>query len=494
MEKKFINVEEYVDNISGDTIKVISKQAVSINFDEIFSTEDDILNNFIIKPKQAFYNNRNLIFPYINYFIEYYDTDNELLMAYYHLKFMIDRKNNYSKELFIDELYEYILSDTMVEKINRMVEDNYTGSLKAKKEHKHKSIQFTNEHGKIILASSLGIKMMVPLVTHYLAKSNITNTDLFLLEVFVNIFSYFEGEYNMKNKIYELVLSKVNTTQSKDRGHWNNVEIDGEDIESETTNIYNSMIVNILYKTRFQGNIAAYLSASIRQNMGWMVKRKFGKNHRAITGQKDSDGLSDLDKIEMNMSKMDESYIILGEINIDHVIKKLRKKFKVDYEDDEVHYYMENMKLNKLQKELIFQILGRYFGCIRDIYNSVDEIKIAELIIIIKHIFALKGFKIMQHILTGKMDYNPNLRKLPKSKLNDMMNSDKYFYIKKKYKYTCNLVLETEVFREILNKLLNSDVEIVDYSLRNSGKKYIDIQGFDNLIMAEYMDLIEKVI
>lgn len=492
MAKKDIGVEQFRKDTYGKYIKNISKQAVAIQFSKIFKT-DDKLDNFIIKPKQAYYNNHDLIFPYVNYFIEFYDTDNELLTAYYKIKFMIDRKNNYSKELFFDELYEYILSDTMVEKINRMVDENYVDCLAAKREYNHKSIQFTDEHGKILLASSMAIKMFIPLVTHYIAKMGVANTDLFLLDAFVDVFKYFEGRNNIKNKLYEFVFSKVNKTQSRDKGHWTKVEIEGEDIESETTVIYNRIVVDITYKMSFEGNIAALLSSAINRNVNWMLRKKFGRNRKMLTGQKDGDGLSDLDKIEMNMSKMDESFIIMGDINTKHVIKKLKKKFKVKITDDEVEYYVENMNLNDLQEDLIFQIFASYFGCTRDMQHSVAKIEMAKLIIIMKKMMEMKGFIIMQHILSGVMFYDPNLRKLSKKQLNIILESDKYAFIKKKYKYTANLVLETEHFRETLNKIINSDVEALDYK-RKDKENNINMEKYRDVILSEYMKMIEELI
>lgn len=488
MAKRFI--VDFVKEEYGKYIKNISKQAVSIEFEKYFKT-DDTLNTFIIKPKQAYYNNHTFIFPYVNYFMEYYDKDNELLVAYYKIKFMIDRKNNYSKEVFFEDLYEYILTDSMVKKIKKMVNDNYIESLAAKREYKHKSIQFLDEHGKILLTSSIAIKIFIPLVTHYISKMGIPKTDLFLMEAFEDIFSYFEGRNNIKNKLYEFVLSKVNPTQSRDKGHWIKAEIEGEDIESETTDIYNKLITDIIYKMTFEGNLAAFLSTSINKNVSWMLRKKFGRNRKVITDQKDSDGLSDLDKIEMNMSKMDESFIITGEINAKQVIKKLTKKYKLKITDDEIDYYLNNMHLNEMQKNLIFQIFGSDFGCIRDMH-AIGRIRVCKLVIIMKKKMEMKGFIIMQHILSGNMHHNPNLRKLPKKKLKDILESDKYEFIRKKYRYTINLVLENEVFREILNTILNSDVEAVDYKLKGQSKE-INIEKYSDVIMAEYMQMIDEL-
>lgn len=485
-------IEKYRSAIYGKSIKMISNQAIEIRFDKIFKTRNDEFNIFILKPKQAFYNNHDLIFPYVNYFMDYYDEDNELLLAYYKIKFMIDRKNNYTKELFIDELYDFILSKSMVKKIRKMVNDNYKLDLSAKRKYKYKSIQFLDEHGLIILEASMAIKMMIPLVTHYIHQMGIIGTDAFLLDAFIKVFGYFEDANNMRNKIYDFTLSKMKKTQSRDKKHWANVEIYGKDLESETDVIYSRMITDIIYKSAFNGNVAAYLAKSINKNIGWMLREKFDRNNRTITGVKDSEGLSDLDKIEMNMSKMDESFIIISDINAEHVIKKLKKKFNITFEEGEVDFYVEHMQLNADQKKLIFQAFARYFGNVRDLH-SVPKINISKLVIIFKRMMELKGYVIIQHILTGDMHTNPNLRKLPKKQLKDILDSEIYEFIEKKYNFAKDLVLTNKSFSDVLNRILNSDVRVVDYA-RGTDFKNINMEKYKLLIEYEYMKLVDEVI
>jgi tRNA(Ile)-lysidine synthase TilS/MesJ len=105
----------------------------------------------------------------------------------------------------------------------------------------------------------------------------------------------------------------------------------------------------------------------------------------------------------------------------------------------------------------------------------------------------MKGYKIIQFILTGKMHMNPNLRKLPKKELKDILESDQYSFIEDKYRYAKNLILENNLFRDTLNKLLNADIEIVDYSLKDTTKS-INMDKYKVLIIYEFMKLIDDVI
>ena len=70
-----IKVEDWKNKKrKSDVLKKISKQALEIRFDEIFGCKEyKTLNTFILKPKQAYYNNTNEYCPHINYFMKFYE-------------------------------------------------------------------------------------------------------------------------------------------------------------------------------------------------------------------------------------------------------------------------------------------------------------------------------------------------------------------------------------------------------------------------------------
>lgn len=492
MAKNILKIEDYLADKTHEVYAdKISKQAVKIRFDKKIDLEDaEDLSIFILKPKQAFYTNSIDILPYIDYFIEYFDDDDELLLAYFRIKFMIDRKCNYSKDLFLQELYENILTDTMVQKIENLVDYNYQISLSNKKKYNKRSIQITDEHGRILLCTAITMKIMIPLVTHYIDTMGIKNTDKFIYKSFKGIFRYFEGPNNMTNKMHEFVLKKLQKTKKKDRGHWQNVEIFGKDIASETDIVYCRLIVDIIYKFNFEGNVAAMVSKVIKRNIEWLLRTNFKKNRMQINDEKDADGLSDLDKIEMNNSKFDESYIIMGSINIKQNIKRLKRKFDVEFREGEVDYYISNLRLNKIQKDLIFQFYASYFGGLRDSYDAPRK-QLAKLIIIMKEIMKIYGFDYMQHILTANLRYNPNMKKLPKKIIQDIERSQRYKNLEEKYAGTFELI-KHKIFEDI-NIILNSRIEVVDFDYRDEEGLSINPKQHQLNIIDEYLKLCEKI-
>ena len=129
-----------------------------IRFEKMFhSKKVSIYDNFFIK-KGSYEKMLPVITKYIGFFINTYDPDKELVLAYLKLKFDMDQNKRFTEEnpdQLIDLIYELIFTPTMIDKIKSMVEDNYLDDIESSeesqkylnKEKKHlESLEFTNQH------------------------------------------------------------------------------------------------------------------------------------------------------------------------------------------------------------------------------------------------------------------------------------------------------------------------------------------------------------
>ena len=157
------------------------------HFDRLFGHSEKlkVYNRFLIG-KESYINQLDVITAYTNFFINNYDFDNELAMAYLKIKFALDKQKTYdatNMNSYIDFIYEVMFTDTMVEKIVRMTEENYLDDIETTSEEKKKylknekkhleSLEFTNQHIKILLEISFGMKIMSPALFHYIQLNNI---------------------------------------------------------------------------------------------------------------------------------------------------------------------------------------------------------------------------------------------------------------------------------------------------------------------------------
>ena len=195
-------------------------------------------NKFHIK-KGSYENQLPLICEYINFFINNYDTDHELISAYLKIKYELDKVDANGKSIryytadnmqaYIDLVYELLFTKSIVEKINRMVEDNYLDDIETendirrkaykKNEKKHlESLEFTNQHIKVLLRVSIGMKFMTPVLFHYTSVNDIKldkTTDtiyLFyrrLFDIFGHVFKHTDEAYIRHDKNYFYVWNKT---------------------------------------------------------------------------------------------------------------------------------------------------------------------------------------------------------------------------------------------------------------------------------------------
>lgn len=189
MEKEMETAQIHLWSPSNSKQVIVAKDGKLFKcfFHKLFghSEKTTPYETFIIG-KDSYINQLDIISHYTNFFINNYDLEYELPSAYLHIKYALDKDHLFDEtnmKAYIDFLYEDLFTDTMVDKIIAMVEDNYLGDIESstdekkkylKNEKKHlESLEFTNQHIKILLQISFGMKIMSPALFHYIQKSHI---------------------------------------------------------------------------------------------------------------------------------------------------------------------------------------------------------------------------------------------------------------------------------------------------------------------------------
>lgn len=200
-----------------------------VNFDKVFGIEKlKKYKRFVIN-KTSYENQLDIITRYTNFFMHFYDKDQELVTAYLRLQMAMDPEvshNMYGADdmhAFIDFLYQTMFTPTMVQKIKQMVEDNYLDDIENNSDEKKKyykanekkhleSLEFTNQHIKILLAISFGMKILCPVMFHFCASNGIKidKTNLVIYTFYEPLFDLFNENCNMYNKLYVYVKLGVN--------------------------------------------------------------------------------------------------------------------------------------------------------------------------------------------------------------------------------------------------------------------------------------------
>jgi hypothetical protein len=149
-------------------------------------------------------------------------------MAYFKLKFLIDNKaSTIGLGAYIKFVYNILLSDSMVKKIIDLVEDNYYIDLTSDSGKTYnESLEFTKEHAKVMMQISMAMKLMVPVMFHYMNTYGLIKHRQYIFRFYEGLFDLFGGdEIDIYNKLWISIYSKVNVNHVRNRVIWEQREI-----------------------------------------------------------------------------------------------------------------------------------------------------------------------------------------------------------------------------------------------------------------------------
>ena len=498
--KKWIMVEDYreKDQKYPQYIKKASVKTVDMMFDKIFDNPNlETLNSFVLKRKQAYYKNTDCHVPYANYFIEFYDPDDEFVLAILKIKAMIDRKEEYCADLFRRDIYRLIITDSMVDKIKKMVRDNYTFNITKKKNKRssNNTIVYEMVHAHILMDISMAIKLLIPVISHFEYMNKIKDINGFTLSCIEPLYDIMAGDINIKGKLYESIHKLVLSTSRNHRGHWEREEIAGINFESKTNDILDKIMHDIMYKYVFNDNMITFNTKTTKYDLGWSMRGNDFRRFKQLQNIEDEDGLSDIDKLEMIKAKFDEGRLVTSRVNMRQTLTELKMitgldKLSEEVWDDMVTYYEDNIVINVTQRDLVKQFFGQYFKNIEDL--DIPRREYMMLIIILKRMLTNMGFAMFQHMLTSNMVQGPN-KKLPKKKIVKILESQKYQSLFEKYEQVSYLLDKHDIYFSYLTIFTNSDYYLVDYDYKDLVGKKLKIPPDSDIVFDEYFKFLNLI-
>ena len=474
-------------------------------FDKIFDRNTiKEFNYFDISLKEAYYKQLDVIALYINYFLKFYDSDHELLMAYLKIKYMIDVNHvkNIKRESFIKQLQKILFSDSICEKIKKMSLDNYRVDLTTeikKKKTSNKTyapvLQFNEHHAEILMRISVAIKFAIPLVLHYIKVFH--NKD----EAKYHLYSYFMPlfknpilieDVNILGKLHHTISSRVNSYAKPDRAIYGRHEALGSSVETFIEELFHkNLITDTIFSYRFNGNIISYNSVVLRYQLAFHSKEDLKMDFLTVSTEKEPEGLSGFDKMEMYTTKIDVFLILFSQVNIEDTIKRIKARMKIKISDEEIEYYKEKHDFNNLSKELIFYFFAKYFGGFRDLYFIKRE-QYVTLLVIGKKMLEASGNMYMNQLFSSNMKGKSSARIIRNSKfLEKVMSSSTYQELmEKKYPSLIDEKNNSPVIT-LLSRLVNSNWSIVDYDMKDMEGEPLE---FDNdILAAEFLRFVNNI-
>lgn len=464
-KKSFIRVDDWEPTIEDIKVSYDGKLMI-IKFDELFNKKDgDALNTFIIK-KESYVKRLPDLCHYINYFIKYYDHDNELLLAYLKLKYMIDNKHNtISLEAFIKIVYDILLTESIVNKIKQMTEDNYYIDLSSNDGIKYnETLEFNAEHAKVLMNISISMKIMVPIMFHYLNVHNMIKVRSHIFRFYEGLFDLYGDEIDIYNKLFISIHSKVNVNYVRNKVIWSQREFFGVDPLIQMVELLKDKIISeTIFKFQFNRNIVSFIYVVLEKQLRFFLIEPYKTNRIELSAKRDASGLSGLDKLEMNSSKIDESVVILSDMNIKKTIKRIKRKMHIELTKDEIEFYRQNTKITKFQSQLVFYYYAKYFGGYRDL-QMLNRTQYIKLLIMLKKRLQYQACLYLPQLITGNIETKLNARTIRNDKFLTKIKTSSIYQriIDDKYS-TLSDINKDDLIITMMSTLLNTSFTFVDY-------------------------------
>lgn len=492
--EKFVFVDDWIPGENDYTVYFDNKLIV-IPFDKIFNREfgnDNTFCSFVIN-RTIYSNNIEKVCKYINYFCHFYDDEKEIVMNYVKLKFIIDdKKRKVKKNAFIKAIYDIFFTDSIIEKIDRMVEDNFRINLKKEDDKKYdEAMEFTNEHGKILFKISVATNLLIPILNHYLYSRN--SEEKILYDYYVHLFDIFDPDgVDMINKLSNYTLDRVTKNYEGNKRAWEQRDMLGDKSYLAYADIVLQKIVitDVLPKFLFNQNIVSLLTVVLENNLNFYNRGEYKYLPVVLNDKKDVEGLSDLDKFEMSFNKIDESISILSECNIERVLNKIEKMNRIHISEDELNFYLTNHKPSAFQVTLVKYYYAKYFNGYRDL-KMLKEEEYIKLLITLKRRLQAQGDIYLPQILTGNIEGKLNTRTIQNRKFIDKIQTTVlYRQLIDKFEYLIDLK-ENNIILNTLSTILNTSFSIVEYNNPEKLGEKLDVVA--DIVSPETLEFLNQI-
>lgn len=419
------HITDWKQSKTKSNIYHIDKDVICLNVNKSFQISEDKLNKS--KDLYVFQNNRRLfkkelpvIINYIDYFMEFYDYDNDLISIYIKLKYDIYMNELHNLDTCKHRILSYLFNKSRLkEKLTRLVDDNYHLDLTVVGDRVFTgSKDFTNDEGKVILCASMMMKLSIPIVAHIVSTNKAMNSDdrhKFICEIFTDIFYKMCGEekyISIISKLYYYISSKVGYHSIEHEPMWDKQGAIGGWTESNfIDNLLHSHILYLnLFKLNFKDNLMGFFKIIIEDQLRYNVSRvKHKKNivSMSIDYSVIPNDMANIDKWEQFMVKIDESQLILSDVSIKYMIELYELRFGIIHEE-EIGYYRNHLKLkSKFHSDLIFGAVAKDFMGYREVHN-MDIRNYIKLVIITKRKLNDYMYSVLPVILSSNIDGKVN--------------------------------------------------------------------------------------
>lgn len=498
-------VNEYVHVAKGGGVLKFEFENMLDNFLEDGQTVDENpyarAVSYAEISKKSFRNNVNVLVRYINYFIEYFDDDMELMTAYFYaMHAIMMSKYEFTPDDLAEHLRSSFATNTMIEKVIRLVDYNTDEAMMKKVDKKYdESIQLTTEHMKSIMGISCIHKFIIPIVSQYIkarhsevVKSGFSEQDLYFY-VFTKFIDVFDEYYDIDlfNKFYHTATTRVSKTKNE-QVLWSHRDKDGVSPTSLVSRLMRDLFIDISQKVIFNKSAIVFIHVcfdkAIRTELIKKDKYEYS-DMEMIASDNVNESMSKWDSWQQNNHGYSEKDKYRAEAIISDFLNRTCRELGIERHKKrfikEYNYYRDNMpKLDDTQLNVIFLYFANRLGSY-EVTSYITRADMNWFIMIMKRELFSSNYIYLPYFITGKLD-TVNAKTYSKKKIGKLIEQHpSYEDYLDQYSAAYEL-LNTEKIFATVRALIANKLYIVDYDHQDcQGKALKDIN--ENTAVDEFI-------
>ena len=317
-----------------------------------------------------------------------------------------------------------------------------------------------------MMKASVIMNCMIPLMCHFMYARGVTNSTEFILAIYDILIDFYDKKYgtDIYSKLYETAISNVMRSAKKNQIIWNMQDIRGINTSIHTMQSVQNILINIMPKYRYDGNLVHLNCSSILRNTGFQVldiEYEYGYV-KLSSSKRDEDLNSEFDKFESFLAKADESLLLQNQVASDDAMMQIKLMYG-PFEQEEIQYYKHRLSdgskctVNSFQRDLVFNLFFKYFGDTQTI-NAINLDDYIVLIIAARRILEASGMVMLPYIVSSKVLRLASRKNINKKELTKLESSSLWAAIKNKYR---NEKIEKHIL-SIIAIILSSEFEVID--------------------------------
>lgn len=440
------------------------------------------------------------IVKHINYYLTFFDVERELYVSVMSIKSIVDKRPNLSLSAFKKLILKRVVTDDFVTKIKQMARYLFVPNIDTVNTSKYASTpKITNDQARQLTAVSFAFRCLVPICVHFSnnnyhfvnAKDYIEIFD----KIYMKVIERFEqDDVPFLMSVCRFIEYRVNRQYNANRGTWSQKEqLYGSSKELYLDEILHEVtIVKSLHKYDYTQSIVSFIDGLVRKyNLNFKrenYKTKPFEIDNECSGDDDSeDYQTRAEQLEMSAYRVDESNMIIKDVNRNYVIQDIMRKYSLSITKEEIKFYQDNLKVTEVSQTLLNCLFADTF---HDSY-AIENLPIDDHVLLalcLKKWMQLKNLDLLAQISTARIHgkYRDNLIKNSKF-IEKITSSDTWNeVIVKKYRYVYELESNYNSILRIFSGILNSSFEFVDPDPEVNGYQYtsIDIDRLANEVLS----------